>query len=111
MCLFVNTFSVKHFSGIIAPRILKFGANIGYDLLYCVCGAGILFSRFLSVCTSIHMSVYSSICYVLILPCGGICLLTISCSSIYLSNFLLLSNENFHPGFLSFFRSLGLQTL
>ena len=27
---------VKDFSGTTAPRILKFGINIGYDLLYCV---------------------------------------------------------------------------
>ena len=26
----------KDFSGTIAPRILKFGTNVGYDLLYCV---------------------------------------------------------------------------
>ena len=27
---------VKGFSGTTAPRILKFGTNIGYDLLYCI---------------------------------------------------------------------------
>ena len=27
---------VKDFSGTTAPRILKFGTNIGYDLLHCV---------------------------------------------------------------------------
>ena len=27
---------VKYFSGTTAPRILKFGTNIGYDLLYCI---------------------------------------------------------------------------
>ena len=27
---------VKDFSGTTAPRVLKFGTNIGYDLLYCV---------------------------------------------------------------------------
>ena len=27
---------VKEFSGTTIPRILKFGTNIGYDLLYCV---------------------------------------------------------------------------
>ena len=27
---------VKNFSGTIAPRNLKFGTNVGYDLLYCV---------------------------------------------------------------------------
>ena len=27
---------VKAFSGTAAPRILKFGTNVGYDLLYCV---------------------------------------------------------------------------
>ena len=26
----------KNFSGTTAPRILKFGTNVGYDLLYCV---------------------------------------------------------------------------
>ena len=26
----------KDFSGTTAPRILKFGTNVGYDLLYCV---------------------------------------------------------------------------
>ena len=29
-------FCVKDFSGTTAPRILKFGTNIEYDLLYCV---------------------------------------------------------------------------
>ena len=27
---------VKDFSGTTAPRILKFGANVSYELLYCV---------------------------------------------------------------------------
>ena len=27
---------VKNFSGTTAPRISKFGTNVGYDLLYCV---------------------------------------------------------------------------
>ena len=27
---------VKDFSGTTAPRILKFGTNVGYDLLYCL---------------------------------------------------------------------------
>ena len=27
---------VKDFSGTSVPRILKFGTNVGYDLLYCV---------------------------------------------------------------------------
>ena len=27
---------VKDFSGATAPRVLKFGTNIGYDLLYCI---------------------------------------------------------------------------
>ena len=27
---------MKNFSGTTAPRILKFGTNVGYDLLYCV---------------------------------------------------------------------------
>ena len=26
----------KDFSGTTVPRILKFGTNVGYDLLYCV---------------------------------------------------------------------------
>ena len=26
----------KYFLGTTAPRILKFGTNVGYDLLYCV---------------------------------------------------------------------------
>ena len=34
MC--VNCFPVKDFSVTITPRILKFGTNVGYDLLYCV---------------------------------------------------------------------------
>ena len=29
-------FFVKDFSGTIEPRILKFGTNVGYNLLYCV---------------------------------------------------------------------------
>ena len=37
MCVCVLTFfSVKDFSGTTAPRILEFGTNIGYDMLYCV---------------------------------------------------------------------------
>ena len=27
---------VKDFSGTTVPRILKFGTNVGYDLLYCI---------------------------------------------------------------------------
>ena len=34
--LCVHFFSVKDFSGTTTPRILKFGKNVGYDLLYCV---------------------------------------------------------------------------
>ena len=33
MCVCVN---FKDFSGTTVPRILKFGTNVGYDLLYCV---------------------------------------------------------------------------
>ena len=29
-------FFVKDFSGTTGPRILKFGTNVGYNLLYCV---------------------------------------------------------------------------
>ena len=36
VCVCVNFFSVKDFSGTTVPRILKFGTNIGYDKLYCV---------------------------------------------------------------------------
>ena len=36
VCWCVNFFCVKGFSGTIAPRILKFGTNVEYDLLYCV---------------------------------------------------------------------------
>ena len=32
----VNLFFVKDLSGTTEPRILKFGANVGYNLLYCV---------------------------------------------------------------------------
>ena len=32
----VNFFFVKDFSGTTEPRILKFGTNVGYNLLYCV---------------------------------------------------------------------------
>ena len=32
--MYVNVFFVEDFSGITAPRILKFDKNIGYDLLY-----------------------------------------------------------------------------
>ena len=47
-CLLFSIFSISHsnvihrgicvkdFSGTTAPRILKFGTNVGYDLLYCV---------------------------------------------------------------------------
>ena len=34
--LCVNFFFVKDFSGTTKPRILKFGTNVGYNLLYCV---------------------------------------------------------------------------
>ena len=43
---------VKDFSGTTAPRILKFGTNVGYDLLYCVKKnqhAAVLFVYFLSL--------------------------------------------------------------
>ena len=36
VCVFVNFFFVKDFSGTTAPRILKFGVNVVYDLSYCV---------------------------------------------------------------------------
>ena len=36
VCVCVNFFFVKDFSGTTEPRILKFGRNIGYNLLYCV---------------------------------------------------------------------------
>ena len=36
VCVCVNFFFVKDFSGTTVPRILKFGTNIRYDKLYCV---------------------------------------------------------------------------
>ena len=36
VCVCVNFFFVKDFSGITVPRILKFGTITGYDKLYCV---------------------------------------------------------------------------
>ena len=36
VCVFVNFFSVKDFSGTTWPRILKFGTKLGNDKLYCV---------------------------------------------------------------------------
>ena len=36
LCVCVNFFFVKDFSGTTAPRILKVGTNVGYDVLYCV---------------------------------------------------------------------------
>ena len=36
LCLYVNFFFVKGFSGTTAPRILKVRTHTGYDLLYCV---------------------------------------------------------------------------
>ena len=36
VCVYVNFFTVKDFSETTAPRILKFGANIEYDFLYCI---------------------------------------------------------------------------
>ena len=36
VCVCVNFFFVKDFSGTTVPRILKFGTNIGYDKLYYV---------------------------------------------------------------------------
>ena len=35
VCLSVNFFFVRNFSGTTTPKILKFGTNIGYDSLYC----------------------------------------------------------------------------
>ena len=34
--VFNREICVKDFSGTTAPRVLKFGTNVGYDLLYCV---------------------------------------------------------------------------
>ena len=31
-----KTFFVKDFSGTTAPKILKFGTNVGHDLMFCV---------------------------------------------------------------------------
>ena len=36
VCVCVNLFFVKDFSGTTIPRILKFGTNIEYGLMYCV---------------------------------------------------------------------------
>ena len=36
VCVCVNFFFVKNFSGTAEPRILKFGTNVGYNLLYCI---------------------------------------------------------------------------
>ena len=36
VCVCVNIFFVKDFSGTTVPRILKFGTIIEYDKLYCV---------------------------------------------------------------------------
>ena len=36
VCLCVNFFFIKDFSGTTVPTILKFGTNIGYDKLNCV---------------------------------------------------------------------------
>ena len=35
LCVCVNVFFVKDVSGTTIFRILKFGTNVGYDLLYC----------------------------------------------------------------------------
>ena len=35
VCVF-KLFFVKNFSGTTEPRILKFGMNVGFNLLYCV---------------------------------------------------------------------------
>ena len=35
VCVCVCVFSVKNFSGTTLPRILKFGTNIGYDVILC----------------------------------------------------------------------------
>ena len=40
----VNVFFVKDFSGTTEPRILKFGTNVGYNLLYCE-GVYVKFAR------------------------------------------------------------------
>ena len=36
VCVCVRYFGVKKFSGTTELRILKFGTNVGYNLLYCV---------------------------------------------------------------------------
>ena len=36
VCVCVNFFFVKDFSGTTVPRILKFGTNMGYNKLHCV---------------------------------------------------------------------------
>ena len=36
MCVCKLFFFVKDFAGTAEPRILKFGTNVGYNLLYCV---------------------------------------------------------------------------
>ena len=36
VCVCVCKFFLKDFSGTTAPRILKFGTNVGYDFLYCL---------------------------------------------------------------------------
>ena len=48
---------VKDFSGITVPRILKFGTNVGYALLYCVKEnqhAAIYYSLYLSIFLSLQ---------------------------------------------------------
>ena len=50
VCLCVNFFSVKNFSGTTGPRILKFGTNIGFDLLYCVRKIGLVPAVGICIC-------------------------------------------------------------
>ena len=57
MCLPVNLFSVKDFSGTTAPRILKFGTNVEYELWYRVKGnqrPHAYFSFYLSIFLSLR---------------------------------------------------------
>ena len=55
VCLSVSIFSIKHFSGTAARRILKFGTNVGYGSLYCGKEDGPV-----PACSSIYSSTFHS---------------------------------------------------
>ena len=57
VCLFVNFYSVRDFSGTAWTRISKLGTHIGYDKLSCVINHIMLISPFIAVFVHFSFSV------------------------------------------------------